>query len=263
MTTKVSARPQSLVPNINVAGSIEGIPSKSCLSSRGYSDSELPSCRASEEKQHHICDLAAPILNDLTAAAMQTTNMHSLPPLAKCRQHLQLPSFRSLGISSRVPDALLTPPDETVIQDCMATPTPTSFPSAWRRSSYPAINMPKTPSPDHSDFTSLLGHLTTASEAPTTAASNPPALAASEAQAGNAEHRSDPTSSDSEDSDTVPGQFNWLKEAIEVLGELHEIVAKYWLIFTDHRSCKHRCRCKQPRVYALPYPTLPSHEHRD
>lgn len=264
MTTKASARPQSLMPDQVVASSTEGIPPIACLNSRGYSDSELPSCRASGHKKHHICAFAAPVLNDLNAPANRSTDMYSLPPLVKCRQHLQLPSFRLLGISSRVPDALLTPPDETTIQDCMATPTPTSFPSAMRRSSYPAISMPKTPSPDRSDFTSVLGHVTTASEAPTTTATNHPNQAGSDAQAGNAEHGTDPMSSDSEDSDTVPGQFDWLKEATDALGKLCEVAAMNRMTFADHRSWQPRCRCYELcRIYALPYPTMPSHEYRD
>lgn len=53
-------------------------------------------------------------------------------------------------------------------------------------------------------------------------ASNHQTLAASEAQAGNAEHGTDPTKSDSESSDAVSGRFDWLKEATDALGELHE-----------------------------------------
>ena len=224
MNTKTSAPSEPLVPDPNLANSIkgEGILSKACLNSRGYSDSELPSCRASGEKNYHLCDFAAPVLNDLAAAATQVTAMHSLQPPVKCRQHLQLPSFRSLGISSRVPDALLTPPDETTIHDMMTNPPPTSFPSASRRSSYPAINMPKTPSPDRSDFTPMLGHVITASEAPNTATSDHATLAISEAQAGNAEHGIVLRRSDSEGSDAVPGLFDWLKEATDALGELHQ-----------------------------------------
>lgn len=228
MTTKASARPQPFLPDQDVASSIDGMPPKACLNPRGYSDSEVPSCRASGEKQYHISDFAAPVLNDLPTAAIQTTDMHSLPPLVKSRQHLQLPSFRSLGISSRVPDALLTPPDETTIQhDYMTPPPPTSFPLASRRSSYPAINMPKTPSPDRSDFTSMLGHVVTASETPTTTASNHPNLAVSAAQTGGAEHGTDPMRSDSESSDAVPGRFDWLKHATDVLGEHHECIAQH------------------------------------
>ena len=197
------------------------------MNSRGYSDSELPSCRVFGGKRHHITDFAAPVRNDLAAAAIQTTNMPSLPLLVKGQRHLQLPCFRSLGISSRIPDALLTPPDETTIHDWMTTPPPTSFPSASRRSSYPAINMPKTPSPDRSDFTSMLGHVATASEAPNSTASNHPASAVSEGQAENAELGTDPTRSDSEGSDVGPGQFDWLKQATDALGKLHEITAKY------------------------------------
>lgn len=220
MTANALALPQPHVPAQDAANSIEEITSKACLSSRGYSDSEVPSCIASGEKNYHICEFAAPVLNDFTAAVVQTTDMHSLPPLVKCRQHLQLPSFKLLGISSRVPDGLLTPPDETTIHDCMSTPPPTSFPSAPRRSSYPAINMPKTPSPDYSDFTYQLDHSATAPEAPTTTSSDYATLAASEAQSGNTEQGVDSTRSDSEDSDTVPGQFDWLKEATDALGEL-------------------------------------------
>lgn len=232
MTTKASARPQPFVSDQDGANSIEGIPSKACLNCRGYSDSDLPSCRASGEKKYHISDFAAPVPNDLAAATIETTNMHSLLPLVKCRQHLQLPSFRSLGISSRVPDALLTPPDETIIQDCMIPPPLTSFPSASRRSSYPALNMPKTPSPDRSDFTSTLGQVATASEAPTTTASNHQSIAVSEAQAGNAEHGTDPTRSDSEDSDAVPGQFDWLKEATDALVANIDVAATNYVVYT-------------------------------
>ena len=223
MTTKAWARSQPLVPHQHVACSIEEMPSKGSLTSRGYSDSEIPSCKASGEKKYHICHLAAPVRNDLVAALDQSTNMNSLPPLVKFRQqHLQLPSFTSLGISSRVPDALLTPPDEIIIHDMMTTPPPTSFPSASRRSSYPAVNMPKTPSPDRPDFTSVLGHVATASEASATDPSNQASLAVSEGQAGNAEHGTDPSESDSEGSDALSGQFDWLKEATDALGKLHE-----------------------------------------
>lgn len=227
MTTKVSARPQPFVPDQDVASSIEGLPSKACLNSRGYSDSELPSCRASGEKKRHIGDLAAPNQNDFAAVVAQTTNMHSIAPLIKGSRQLQLPSFRSLGISSCIPDALLTPPDEATIHDTMANASPTSFPSGFRRSSYPAINMPKTPSPDRSDYTSMLGHIATASEAPTTTAPSHADLPFLRGQAGNIEHGTDPSRSDSEGSDAGPGQFNWLKEAADALGELDGTIEKH------------------------------------
>ena len=122
--------------------------------------------------------------------------------------------------------------------------------------------MPKTPSPDRSDFVSVLGQVATASEAPTTA-SNHPNLAVSEAQAGNAEYGTDPSRSDSEGSDAMPGQFDWLKEATDALGELREIIVKRRIGFADYPSCQHRCRCyKLRRIHAVPYPALPSHEHR-
>ena len=82
--------------------------------------------------------------------------------------------------------------------------------------------MLKTPSPDRADFVSGLGQVATASEAPTTA-SNHPNLAVSGAEAGNAEYGTDPTGSDSEASDAMPGQFDWLKEATDALGELCEM----------------------------------------
>ena len=222
MTTTAWARSQPLVPHQHVADSIEDMPSKSSLTCRGYSDSEIPSCKASGGKKYHICHLAACVRNDLVAASDQSTNMNSQPPLVKYRQqHLQLPSFISLGISSRVPDALLTPPDEIIINDMMTTPPPTSFPSASRRSSYPAVILPKTPSPDRPDFASVLGHVATASEASNTDASNQASLAVSEAKAGNAEHRTDPSESDSEGSDALSGRFDWLKEATDALGKLY------------------------------------------
>ena len=227
MTTKASARPQPLVPDQDVASSIQGIPSKACLNSRGYSDSELSSCRASGEKKRHICDLAAPNQNDFAAVVAQTTNMHSIAPLVKGSRQLQLPSFRSLGISSCIPNALLTPPDEATIHDTMANASPTSFPSSFRRSSYPEINVPKTPSPDRSDYTSMLGHAATASETPTTTAPSHPDLPVLGSQVGNVDRGTDPSRSDSEGSDAGPGQFDWLKEAADALGELRGTIAKH------------------------------------
>ena len=232
MTAKAGARPQMLVPDQDAISSVGGMSSKAGACYRGYSDSELPSCRASVEKKYHICDFAVPVPNDLSVAALQTTDMDSLPPPAKGRQNLQLPSFKSLGISSRVPDALLTPPDEAIIHDYMKTPPPTSFPSACRRSSFPAINMPKTPSPDHSDFASSFGSIATASEASATDASSHPTVAIAESSAGYVEHGIDPSRSDSEGSDTVPGQFDWLKEALDALGELYKTTTNFeeiWL----------------------------------
>ena len=226
MITKSLARPQTPVPKDEVAKSSQGVPPKAGLNARGYSDSELPSCRASGRKKYHASDLAAPFPDDLDAVAIQTTDMNPLPPPMR-RQGLQLPSFKSLGISSRVPDALLTPPDESTIHDMFTTSAPTSFPSAFRRSSYPLINMPKTPSPDHSDLTYGLGHIASASEAPLTTASSHLAFAVSETQTGNAEHGTDPTRSDSESSDAVPGRFDWLKEAADALGEIHRVIAKH------------------------------------
>lgn len=92
--------------------------------------------------------------------------------------------------------------------------------------------MPKTPSPDRSDFTSTLGQVATASEASTTTASNHQSLAVSEAQAGNAEHGTDPTRSDSEDSDAVPGQFDWLKEATDALVANIDVAATNYVVYT-------------------------------
>ena len=227
MTTKASACSQPLVPEHDVASSMEGMPLKAGFSSRGYSDSDLPSCRASGGKKYHLCDFVAPVLNDLAADVIQNTDMQSPAIPVKHRQHLQLPSFKSLGISSRVPDALLTPPDEATIHDCLSSPAQTSFPSVSRRFSYPAIAMPKTPSPDQSDSTSVLGSVATTSEASTTG-SNPPTLAASELQVGNAELGTDPMGSDSENSDVVPSRFEWLKEATDVLGECLEVIAIAW-----------------------------------
>ncbi len=109
----------------------------------------------------------------------------------------------------------------------------------------------------------MLGYVATAADASTTGASNYPTPGASDAQAGNAEHGKDPSRSDSEGSDAVPSQFDWLNEATDALGELHEIHAKKPKLIADYYSCKPRCRCYKLRsVYALPYPTLPSHEHR-
>ena len=58
--------------------------------------------------------------------AKATHRSLSVPSSVKMRQHLRLPSFKSLGITPMYPDALLTPPDEASLIHW--TPSHPSYP---------------------------------------------------------------------------------------------------------------------------------------
>ena len=159
MITTPSARP--LMPCQNIEPFSEPIPLKEYPTNRGYSDSEIPSCRATRAKKHDIYhlnglshnNLAAPVSNDLGAPVLDADAKQTEPQHVKTRGNLQLPSFKTLGISSRLPAALLTPPDESILD--LRPVSPPNLIS--RSSSQPPPNMLKTPSPDRGDFLLLPG----------------------------------------------------------------------------------------------------------
>lgn len=192
MTTKASARPQLPIPSQNVASAVQEVP---CFSARGYSDSVIPSRRTTMMNEQKMYDPNAMSTIGLVASPIATANMPLLPRFVKSRQNLRLPSFKSLGISSRIPDALLTPPDETTILDWSHPPPTSSIIS--RTSSLTSGVVPKTPSPDRTDISSVLGNMNTASEAP---ASTQLTMATTEAHADENEDGVAPMSSDSEGS---------------------------------------------------------------
>lgn len=213
MTMQASVRPQPPMPDQeNVASSIGEAPPKGGLAVRGYSDSLVPSCLASQEKKSELEDPMGLANNDRsTAGNMQETGL--LSPQVKPRFHLHLPSFKSLGIASRLPDTLLTPPDESTTES--GKPAPLSY---FNRSSSFPPSMPKTPSPDINDLApNIINMLTLAGTANMTQA------AISAAETGVIEHEQEgtgPLSSSSEE-DPLPDHDHpgWLMEALEAVGK--------------------------------------------
>ena len=85
-----------------------------------------------------------------------------LPSPTKTRPQLQLPSFKSLGISSTRPDSLLTPPDEPTPYDLI--PSPPNRPEISTNISFQRITTIMA-SPDHVSGTAgVKGSISTSSE---------------------------------------------------------------------------------------------------
>ena len=137
VTTQALALPKPSMPTQDVEVSLEHPIPKGPLSSRGYSDSAVPSCRLSGAKVKQIGKE-----KNLTSNSQSMNESTPLPLNVNARENLRLPCFKSLGISSRLPDALLTPPDEGVLELTQLPSNPIN-----RSASFPP-NMPKTPSPD-------------------------------------------------------------------------------------------------------------------
>ena len=211
MTTQASVRPQPLMPDQeNVASSTGNVPLKNNISIRGHSDSIVPSCRASREKKLELNSFAG-ISNGKRTAAMNKT---AISPLhVRARQNLRLPSFKALGIASRLPDALLTPPDESTIQ--FRKPAPPSYFS--RSSSFPP-SIPKTPSPDLTDFALNMDNVLSTQSS----SSTQPAVPIAETEGMETEpYGSGPMSSSSEEEELPPNYPGWLVEAVEAVGKSH------------------------------------------
>ncbi|KAL6715309.1 hypothetical protein ACLMJK_007574 [Lecanora helva] len=159
----------------DVVSSHENPQSKECSTIRGYSDSQVPTSRASKEKEQTFYSFnvglnagSAGSHNDPTISGRQSGPQSIAPLRVKVRENLKLPCFQKLGISSRVPDPLFTPPDEA--PDPLATLPPTSIP---RSSSYPQSNMPNTPSPDRSEVRESLTEVPPGSQASATESPSP------------------------------------------------------------------------------------------
>ena len=197
----------------NVACSRRGAVLKGGLNSRGYSDSVVPCFRSSHSEGQKFRDEAVALQKDLAGAAVDQPG--DIPQLnMKARQNLQLPSFNFLGIASRLPDALLTPPDEATI-DFQGHAQPNLI---SRSSSYPSSNIPKTPSPERPDFTVTPSNNMSTTEA---SGSTERAAPATESESKEKEQEEDgegTMSSSSEEEDTLPDQAGWLVDAANVVG---------------------------------------------
>ena len=215
---QASARPQPFKPAQHVSSSIEEAFSEGCLTTRGYSDSAVPSCRTSIDPKQETPGLSTLPPDDVALSGQQRAKLTALPQHMKSsRRKLQLPSFQSLGISSLLPDALLTPPDESTIVD-FAPSLSTSQPAIPRSSSFPQSHLPKTPSPDLTELASAQRDMLSTSQPSNSAQpiASDPAPAEEEHQQGGSE------STDSEESDVGPDRDTWLIDAVDAVGKLLE-----------------------------------------
>ena len=199
------AQPQPAMSNLDVASCPEPLPLKECSNNRGYSDSVVPCCRASKDKAENFHDS----IDIENVDHVQPIGARSVLPIrVKSRTNLQLPSFKTLGISSRLPDPLFTPPDDSMDPDL--TPKPIFIP---RSSSYPPANMPNTPSPDRSE---ILGSSSIVSLSKGAEASSPvqSSIVPTESQGTSGEQSTGPTDSINDEASVEYGRAAWLVEPI-------------------------------------------------
>ena len=188
--------------------------SKDGFNIRGYSDSVVPTLRATEHNNQKILHLATRLQNALAAEGTYRPTDNQLHNV-KSHQYFQLPSFQALGIASRSPDAPLTPPDESIIQfRQLSHPTFIS-----RTSSFPPTSMPKQPVADHPHLAPLR-----ANEPPTTDASGCTQSATPTAEAestgnGKEEGGEHSKSLSSDEDELLPEQERWLLEAANAVGK--------------------------------------------
>ncbi|KAG8528249.1 uncharacterized protein KY384_007166 [Bacidia gigantensis] len=116
------------------------------LTERGHSDSVVPSCRLSPDKQEQVLSHASPSLTTQLHRSTKATEDIESPTISsrlKNKQDLRLPPFQSLGITSQTsgPTALLTPPEEP------PNPLPIGNVTSHPRDQifFSHFNMPKTP----------------------------------------------------------------------------------------------------------------------
>ena len=188
--------------------------SKNGFNVRGYSDSVVPTSRATEYNKQNVLHLATRLQNAFAAEGTYGPTDTSLPSV-RPRQNFQLPSFQSLGIASRTPDAPLTPPDESTIQ--LQQFSQPFFIS--RTSSFPPTSMPKHPVTDKPHLAPLR-----ANEPPTTDASGctqsaTPTAEVEATEKGKEEDGEGLTSSSSEEDELTPEQDRWLLDAAHAVGK--------------------------------------------
>jgi len=213
VTKLAPALPRPLRPAQNMATSFDVNPTKEYLTTRGYSDSAVPHCRATVAKEYENHRPTGPLPADLVDHVDERGIKSTQSVHLKSRPQFQLPCFKTLGIASRLPYALLTPPDDTILDlKAAVPPNPTS-----RSSSYPPANMPKTPSPERTDLTAILTNDLSITEA---SGSAQPSMAATEPQDIVDEEATGPMSSSSEDEDVDHAYAGWIEDAVDTAGKL-------------------------------------------
>ena len=216
MTKQVSAPPQPFMPDQmnDPSCPMQHAVSKDRFNVRGYSDSAVPTSRATEHNNPKILHLATRLQNALAAEGTYgpaDNPLHNVKP----HQNFQLPSFQVLGIASRTPDAPLTPPDESIIQfQQLSHPTFIS-----RTSSFPPTSMPKHPVADHPHLAPLRDNEPPATDASGCTQSATPAAEAGATGKGKEEDGEGLTSSSSDEDELPPEQARWLLEAANAVGK--------------------------------------------
>lgn len=146
MNLEPTARSQPSMPSEDGVTSMEGRSMKAWSEQRGYSDSVVPRAHVAAEKEcglhrHASATLKATLCSCGEPAepgepgkheSGHSANHHRLSTRVKARHNLQLPSFKSLGITGPTPRALLTPPDEATL---LEYPPPSITPGHILRSS--------------------------------------------------------------------------------------------------------------------------------
>ena len=216
MTEQVSAPPQPFMPDqINdLPCPMQHAVSKNGFNVRGYSDSVVPTAQATEHNTQKILHLATRLQNALAAEGTYGPIDTSLPGV-RPRQNFQLPSFQSLGIASRTPDAPLTPPDESFIQlQQFSQPFLMS-----RTSSFPPTSMPKHSVTDKPHLAPLQAKEPPIMDASGCTQSATPTAEAEATEKGKEEDGEGLTSSSSEEDESISEQDRWLLDAAITVGK--------------------------------------------
>ena len=205
--------------NINEACPLQEAVSKDCFNIRGFSDSAVPICRATERNDQKSHALAVRLQNVLASTARELVNgsAHTV----KTRRTFQLPSFHALGIASRHQEAPLTPPDEgTVELQGLALPALMS-----RTSSFPPSNMLKYSVPENAQVLALAVNNLPNADASEYAPSATPTVQPESKEKGKEDDGEGPRSSSGDEDDLPHDQARWLLEAADAVGKTHDIVS--------------------------------------
>ena len=260
ITTQATVRSQSRLHDRSVA-----VMSKECsiermnMNERGFSSSVGAESPLHVEKLiEHTEQLGCPDLrskksiwqnSSMSRRADNVKGTHrslSVPSNVKPRQQLRLPSFKSLGIATPYPDALLTPPDEASLIHWkpptlgMSDP-PTSQPSRELVGMDSRVAMPEAPT-----FSGSVPEGNTS--APSSAAA-PPLITVHKDEKGDGGSTSS--------SDEAPETPSWIERATQVVGRLRLHAQSYDASLTSNSiRCCILQRNKQCIKCAVPHTTV-------
>ena len=246
VTKMALARPQPSMPAQDEVPSMEHPPLRDYVATRGHSDSAVLTRRSARIIEHELSKSHAPsqkdwvvpsslpedpngILSATLGAERSPEDLsvlgaeHSIPFHIKARENLHLPCFKTLGISSRIPNALLTPPDESLLNLELSVP-PYLIP---RSLSYPPSHLPKTPSQEYTENMAIPGNGLSTTMATT---SEQPQSGSIESKETGENRDNESASPISEDEDLGLAPAAWFVDAINAAGKLISFQLKYSLI---------------------------------